>query len=360
MIKKLLLTLGVMAMTGLVLHQMRAASKEGLLREQFKTFRSQYSKSYDSLPELEYRFEIFKQSLREIDAINSDPSKTHTAGVNKFSDLTFAEFKSKYLTFKGHKSNRARAHAMPEDYLKGLSDDNSGKMDWRDQEGAVGPVKDQKSCGSCWAFSTVSSLETEVWKKTGTSVSLSEQELIDCAWRLYCHEECDEDGCEEVCNQGCNGGMMMNGYKYILENQVATESSYPYRELDMKCNLENKKKAGRQSPDAFYMVPGGVENLTKSAKKHVVSVAYEVAEDFQHYSSGVYTNNDPDCGKQLSHAVNVVGFNYDANTPYYIVRNSWGTDFGMDGYFQMAIGREGTIGTCGIASDATNVVPVYL
>lgn len=345
MIKKLLLTLGVMAMTGLVVHQMRAASKEGLLREQFVAFKRQYNKTYDSLHELEYRFEVFKQSLRKIDEINSDPSKTFTAAVNKFTDLTFAEFKSKYLTYRSHSGRKSVAHEMPQEFLDEHSYTDFSKKDWREEKGAVGPIKDQGECGSCWTFSSVASLETEIWKKTKKSVSLSEQELVDCAWREYG-------------NLGCNGGEIMNAYKYILDNQIATEENYPYKGIDMKCNITNKKKPNRQGVNSYYIVPEGNIRLSALVSNHVVSVAYEVTDDFQYYSSGVYTNNDPDCGNNLNHAMAVVGYNYDVQTPYYIVRNSWGTNVGINGYYRIAIGKETSTGTCGIASGGQNIIPV--
>lgn len=335
MIKKLLFSLGVLALTGFTLYHLQSSSREDHKRKQFMTFKNTHEKNYESLSELEYRFEIFKQTLQRIEAVNSDPSRTHTAAVNKFSDLTFAEFKSKYLTNMNRSADLSFSETLTKKTPK--------QRDWRKSKGAVGAVKNQADCGSCWAFSTVASLETAVWQKTKKSQSFSEQELVDCAGGKYG-------------NLGCDGGLMDSAYQYIADKKIGTEKAYPYKARTMKCNKKNLKKKGRQGVKSYKVVKKGVNALTSAAAKQVVSVAIEVQDDFMDYSKGVYSNNDSDCGAELNHGVAVVGYNTTAKKPYYIVRNSWGADWGLKGYVNMAISK-GT-GTCGIASGDSNVVPV--
>ena len=330
---KLILALSTLALTGLLLYKMAQPSNDSILRNQFLYFKIRFNKSYGSASELEYRFSVFKSTLDRIEKNNSDPQKTHTARVNKFSDLTFAEFKARFLT----NLNRSANASFVDNFEAGVS---PKKMDWRTKKGAVGKVKNQGACGSCWAFSTVASLETRVWQSTKKSVSLSEQELVDCAKGEYG-------------NYGCNGGLQDEAFKYIIDNQIGTEKAYPYRGRDQKCSKKNKKKGERVSVESFDYVKEGVTALTKAAAKNVVSVSIEVQDDFMDYASGVYTN-DESCGDQLNHAVTLVGYNTAVKKAYYIVRNSWGADWGIDGYVKMAIGTGD--GTCGIANDS-NVVP---
>ena len=290
-------------------------------------FKSKYNKSYGSKHELQYRFEVFKSTVAKIEASNADPSKKFKMGVNKFSDLTFPEFKNQYLMPAKKNPNHGKK-VLTGKIIK-------GQKDWRQTAGAVGPVKNQEQCGSCWAFSTVASLEFAYWKENGKSASFSEQELVDCAGGNYG-------------NYGCNGGLMNYAYDYILDNKLDRESSYPYRAVDQTCNHSNKKN--RYSVKSYSLLqPANVNTLAKVAQNQVVSVAIEVQDDFMSYESGVY-HADSDCGYQLNHGVAVVGFNTKVKNGYFIVRNSWGPDWGLDGYIKMAVSKGE--GTCGIAGES--------
>ena len=332
MIKKLALLFGVLAMTGFILLHLELTSQEAFKNSQFIEFKNNFNKTYNSLSELNFRFGVFAASLAMIESINADKSKTFTAGVNQFSDLTFKEFKSTYLIHIDDSSE-----SVPEEQL---TPKNPSRIDWRERAGAVGAVKNQGHCGSCWAFSTVASLETAIWQSTGLTMSFSEQELVDCASGKY-H------------NHGCNGGHPIRAYKYIVDNQLGTEEAYPYTAKTQKCNEENTTKLQRASLRSFELVQAGINALTESAAQHVVSVSIEVQHDFKHYTAGVYSAAD--CGEHLNHAVALVGYDTDADLPYFIVRNSWGSDWGLDGYVNMAIASGS--GTCGIAK-SHNVIPL--
>ena len=296
------------------------------LKQDFLAFKQKHNKSYGSKTELEFRFNVYSVNMKMIKAGNTDESKTYTLGENVFADLTFSEFKNQYLmppkTNKTHES------------LLSATVSSKRSVDWRTVPGAVGPVKDQGQCGSCWAFSTVAGMETAFFLRNNRFVSFSEQELVDCAGGNY-H------------NQGCNGGIMPYAYMYIMDNQISTEGSYPYRGVQGSCQASYKSP--RYPLDDFAQIsPINVDGLIKATDITVVSVAFEVQEDLQFYKGGIY-NPSPSCGQALNHAVNTVGYNTDTDTPYFIVRNSWGSWWGEQGYFRMTIGTGS--GSCGIANE---------
>ena len=207
------------------------------------------------------------------------------------------------------------------------------EIDWR-TKGAVTEVKDQgQYCGSCWAFSSTGSLEGQHFRKTGKLVSLSEQNLLDCT---------DDYG-----NQGCDGGFMDNAFKYVYNNHgIDTEISYPYQGMEyFRCRFSN---ATVGATDKGYVdIPKGDEDALAKAVATVgpVSVAIDASHDsFMFYSHGIYQERA--CSSEnIDHAVLVVGY----NPGFWIVKNSWGTEWGDNGYVKMKRG----INMCAIASFAS-------
>ena len=334
MLKEVLLAMTGLVITGLMLQSLSVSNKDSW--EQFQDFKVMYKKSYGTASELEYRFAVFQETLERINRVNNDSSKRYTLTVNKFADLKFSEFASKYL-------NPITRQARTENANHGVDtfSNRPKEVDWRNKVGAVGAIKTQGHCGSCWAFSAVASFENAVWRETSEVVSLSEQELVDCAGGCYG-------------NHGCDGGLSDQAFDYIKDNQLSTEQAYPYKGINQLCNGNNLHKPNRMAIQSYtFISPGSVYGLLDAIVVGVVSVSIEVQDDFMSYSSGVY-HNDTDCGARLNHAVAAVGYNIQTDDPYFIVRNSWGADWGQQGYINMAVAKGA--GTCGIA-DCSDVYP---
>jgi C1A family cysteine protease len=291
---------------------------------EYLKFVSKYGKSYGTKEEFELRSEVFKNTLAQLSEENSKNDNTFRLGVNKFADWTPAEFK-RILSYKSM-YNQARP-AVAEDFVAAIPD----AIDWR-QKGAVNPVKDQGQCGSCWAFSAVGAMEGRYQIKNGKLWSLSEQQLVDCAGGQYG-------------NLGCNGGDMGTAFQYAHDNGMEEESVYPYVAYDQNCAFDAAKVVVTPTGGDQVATNNAVALKTAIAAGPV-SVAIEADTFvFQFYSGGIL--NSKACGTNLDHGVVAVGYGVSSTGQgYYIVRNSWGSSWGVGGYINIAI-VDGA-GICGI------------
>jgi cathepsin L len=292
-----------------------------------------HQKSYGS-EEIVRRL-IWEANLKYINQHNEEAAAgehTFTVAMNKYGDMTSEEFGAMYNRFNATKVMQAQG--------KGVAFVKSGvkvpaNVDWR-KEGYVTPVKDQGQCGSCWAFSTVASLEGQHFKKEGKLVSLSEQNLVDCS---------RAEG-----NQGCNGGLMDQGFDYIKKHGIDTEASYPYKAVDGRCRFE-KENVGATLTSYTDVESGDEDALVEAiAKNGPISVAIDASHSsFQLYSEGIY--NERRCSSyQLDHGVTAVGYGTNQDGDFYIVKNSWAEAWGMKGYIMMSRNKDNQ---CGIATQAS-------
>ncbi|XP_043726340.1 vignain-like [Telopea speciosissima] len=310
---------------------------ENSLWNLYEKWRSHHTVSRD-LSEKPKRFNVFKENAKFIHEFNKK-DHPYKLKLNKFGDLTNHEFRNFYASskVKHHNMMRGSSRAATGGFMYEDFDRSPASIDWR-EKGAVTPIKNQGQCGSCWTFSTVVAVEGINQIKTQKLVSLSEQQLVDCD---------TGDG-----NQGCNGGLMDHAFEYIKKvGGITTEESYPYTATNTTCAL-TKVNAPRVTIDGHENVPPFEISLMKAVANQPVSVAIDASgQAFQFYSEGVFTGP---CGVELDHGVAAVGYGTTLDgTKYWIVKNSWGADWGEQGYIRMKRGMFDIGGLCGIALQAS-------
>jgi len=295
-------------------------------QESFTSWMLQHGKAYEAR-DFFNRYAIFKDQLNFIRDHNDRFSRgleTYHVALNKFSDLSSDEFKQ---TFLGYNPSLRKTQGK-EPTLSTMNVSLSGDFSWVDK-GAVTGVKDQGQCGSCWAFSTTGSMEGAIEIAHSVLTSLSEQQLVDCAGSYG--------------NAGCNGGLMDLAFEYAEANGLCTEAAYPYTAKDGICKSTSCSASSFTKLSGYVDVVGetGLENDISTGP---ISVAIEADQaGFQSYSGGVFSGI---CGKNLDHGVLLVGYGTDTSSgqDYWLVKNSWGTSWGEQGYIRMIRGSD----ECGI------------
>lgn len=314
-----------------------ANSRDPQLDQHWKLWKSSYNKTYDETEDT-WRRMVWEKNLKKIELHNLEFSMgkhTYRQGMNQFGDMTNEEFIKVMTGYKPQTEGKLkRSLFMKPNFLEAPS-----AVDWRDK-GYVTPVKDQGSCGSCWAFSATGALEGQQFRKTGKLVSLSEQNLVDCS--------------RPQGNEGCNGGWMDWAFRYVMFNRgLDSEASYPYVGIDQICQYNPSYNSANVT--GIIDIAKGSESALMDAVAAVgpVSVAIDASLSFQFYQSGIYY--EPLCSSSwLNHGVLVVGYGFQKSKSsvqnYWIVKNSWGTSWGDNGYIYMSKDRDNN---CGIASVAS-------
>ncbi|XP_058863684.1 cathepsin S-like [Acipenser ruthenus] len=296
----------------------------------WELWKKTYNKDYSSQEEDGERRVTWEKNLKLVTLHNLEHSlgmHTYDLGMNHMGDMTSEEVLAKLTGFR-LPSDLKRGNAT---FTRSSGATVPDAIDWRDK-GCVTEVKHQGACGSCWAFSAAGALEGQLKLKTGQLVSLSPQNLVDCSSKYG--------------NLGCNGGYITEAFQYVIDNQgIDSDSSYPYTARDDQCHYNPATKAA--SCSKYVQLPEGNEEALKEAVGTVgpVSVAIDATRpQFILYRSGVY--NDPSCTQKINHAVLTVGYGTLDGQDFWLVKNSWGTNFGDQGFIRMSRNKNNQ---CGIA-----------
>lgn len=299
---------------------------------EWEMWKKEHGRNYATDEEELHRHIIWESHKEYVDNHNEN-SKIFgfTLAMNEFADLANSEFRQMYNGLLPRPADYVSPNVRRANFTV---KDLPASVDWR-QKGVVTPIKNQGQCGSCWSFSATGCLEGQHALKTQKLVSLSEQQLVDCSTSFG--------------NHGCQGGLMDYAYKYLETVKDDTESSYPYKAANGKCKYDPATAVVGDT--AYTDIPSKSEDALQEAVANVgpISVAMDASHmSFQLYHSGIY---DPWllCSQtKLDHGVLAVGYGSDEKD-YWWVKNSWGTGWGMDGYFKLRRGKN----RCGIATQAS-------
>ncbi|KAF8029596.1 hypothetical protein BT93_E2117 [Corymbia citriodora subsp. variegata] len=301
--------------------------------KQHEQWMAQYGRTYKDLEEKEKRQAIFKKNLWFIEEFNASGNRTFKLGINQFSDLTDEEFVQRHMGYLASKQPKSLRNAsLSQRYPTG---DVPESIDWV-EKGAVNPVMDQGQCGSYWAFSAIAAVEGITQITSGELLDLSEQQLIDC----------------DTQNYGCEGGLPSKAFQYIIENEgIASEDTYQHQELDGTCSSMGEAQQVVQI-SSFNDVEPDEDELQKAVARQPVSVGISASgQEFRSYSGGVVFNGE--CGEELNHAVVAVGYGTSEEGKFWKIWNTWGEDWGENGYMRIQRGGENSRGLCGLASRAS-------
>jgi len=304
-----------------------SAAISGDVMSAFLDFQKTYGKSYSDA-EFPKRLAIFSNNLERVNKLNAEHillGGEAVHGVTQFLDLTPEEFKAIYLTYVPRNETEVEHRPLLE-----LDGPLASTVDWR-TKGAVTPVKDQGQCGSCWAFSATEAIESFFFLKTQKLVELSPQQITSC----------------DKVDGGCNGGWPYRAYNYVKSaGGMELGKDYPYTSGTSGqtgvCKFVSSKVVSGTGLTGYTSIQKSESQLQTALNNGPVSVCV-AADAFQSYRGGILKS----CPGSIDHCVQAVG--YDSTNNYWIVRNSWATTWGEQGYIRIAMGKD----LCQIAQDAT-------
>jgi len=292
--------------------------------DQFNEFNKFWNKTHVSLADRLTRFDNFRMNSEKIAALNAQTAREGfgaSFGFTKFSDWSFDEF----LQLNGFRPSKplARSDITKRSVLQAPG----GAIDWV-AKGATTPVKDQGQCGSCWAFSTTETVESANLVAGKHVVPGAPQEIVDC----------------DSSDSGCNGGDPQEALGWVQQQGgLDAESCYPYQAQDGSCASANCQPV--MTITGVNPVSGDESAIYQALQSAPLSICCD-ASAWQNYNSGVLAGSQ--CGNNVDHAIQLTGYSPDQGG-YWIVRNSWGSDWGVSGFIWLQYGQN----TCDITSEVT-------
>jgi hypothetical protein len=287
----------------------------------FEEFKIKYNKSYATIEEATLRYNYFNRFLELIDERNgNDTYAVH--GITKFADLSEEEFRKISLGYKPADDNNANAKIVYTNHYEG----DVTYINWADVY--TTPVKDQGYCGSCWAFSATEQIESDAIRLglLTTSDTLSPEQIVQC----------------DSVDDGCDGGNTATAFDYVINaGGIESDSQYPYTsyyDVTGTCNANSADFI--VTVDEYYLLKDEDAMMSHIFSTGPISICVD-ASTWSSYVSGIITT----CGLNVDHCVQAVGLNTEEG--YWIIRNSWGTEWGNDGYIWVENGSN----MCNIAYD---------
>jgi C1A family cysteine protease len=307
----------------------------------FQSYITTFNKQYATIEEYRAKLNTYRANMEEADRLNAlNPSARF--GETKFSDISKEEFAKFYLTAQVPDSMPAPKNfsvpRKPHDMFASgrLMAPDPTNYDWG-SAGVITPVYNQGQCGSCWAFSATETIESYYAIQGGQLTQLSMEQIVDC----------DTAGQD----QGCGGGFPTGAYQYVQSaGGIDAYANYPYTAgggNSGSCQFFQGSVVTNVASYSSINGESGEYSQLSSASGGPVSICVD-ASSWQNYQGGVLTS----CGNSVDHCVQLTGYyNYGSSNAYWNVRNSWGTDWGQNGYIWIAIGQD----LCSIGDYATVV-----
>jgi C1A family cysteine protease len=292
---------------------------------EYINYLAQFNKEVSNADDFNFRHAIFQAVNAYITSHNNTES-SFKLGHNQFSDWTHEEYRSLLGLREG---------LQQENVVVFNAENTPDSVNWV-EAGAVTGVKNQGSCGSCWSFSTTGAMEGAHYVATGELLSFSEQQLVDCATGIYL-------------NMGCNGGNPLWAYRYLKKHYAELETEYPYTsgngDDSTDCLYDSHSKTAVEVQASASVTSEDRDQMKAALAQQPLAVLVEADKmAFQTYQSGVLTSDA--CGTQLDHAVLAVGYGTEDGQDYWLVKNSWDTTWGDNGYIKL--GMNDTTGVCGV------------
>ncbi|CAL4124926.1 unnamed protein product, partial [Meganyctiphanes norvegica] len=306
-------------------------------------FISKYNKTYENEAEAKKRIAIYQDNVKEMEDHNKlyeTGKSSYQMGVNEYSDLTYDEVISNLTgiisdvtgTNETNVTGEVRvAESYPYWYIPKDIGKEPESVDYRDT-GAINPIRNQKKCGSCWSFSAIGSIESQIFLQHGQLVRLSEQNLIDCTK--------GQAFPNKPGRTGCSGGWTVKAMKYVSKHGVAYRDTYPYTAVAG----EGKELCKKEAPKTTYKVTGvqfvnpgkDAELLNALVNIGPISVSIYTSQNMIKYKKGVLEDELCKAKKPINHAVVLVGYGNENGKNYWLIRNSWGKSWGEKGYIKLA------------------------
>ncbi|CAE7570858.1 SEN102 [Symbiodinium natans] len=297
----------------------------------YKQFRQEFNRSRDDRVSYEERLAHFKRFRAAVAQHNARPDASWSAVVGQFADYTDAEFKA----LLGHRRTiRAEVKTASSFLQTGPYKTIATTVNWSDKLSSVGHVKEQGTCGSCWAVAAIGALEMHAELELQKEVVLSSNQVKDCSPNVH---HCGGDG-------GCQGSTSELAYDYIAKNGIALDSTYGGdKNVDQHCQpiTPYLRIAGLQPLPVNKLQP-----LMEAVMKGPVVVSID-ASGWNSYGGGIFDG----CAKDavVNHAVVAVGYGSSDGKDYWLIRNSWGETWGEKGFIRLLRENsdQGDAGYCG-------------